>query len=100
MDGSYEAIEAIGKLKFPYSKSDVLLAFALELSNIPDLKNIYIELNALRPDIRDNKEFLIESMSYSGAKVIVLFETVKYTDVYVKNPKLIIYKSISFKNIR
>lgn len=102
MDAPYEAVECTAKLKFPYSKTDILLAFAIELTGIhyPESAGKFVEINALRPDPRDYKEFIVESMSYSGTKVIILLETVKYTDMYVKNPKYIIYNGVLFRNIR
>lgn len=98
--GHYEATSLSAKIKYSNStingnrKDPFAIKFGRELW----------DLNAFRPDPRDNTDFYDELRSNNGADITVLYEQVQYTDKLSNIPRFIIWENKSkvnyFVNVR
>lgn len=92
--GHYEAISLSATVKYSNSKDPFAIKFGSKLW----------DLNAFRPDPRDNTDFYNELQSKNGAIVTVLYEQVQYTNKLSNIPRFIIWENNSavnyFVNVR
>ena len=67
--------------------------FAIKLYRIHKGQKLveYWDLNAFRPDLRDDQKLIELLRKKDGLPITILYEKVKYTDTSSKIPRFIIY---------
>lgn len=100
--GLFYAKNVFAKVRYPRSVPDnekSSLPFAIEFIH-PGKKIELWDLNSFRPDFRDYEDILKKMSHKKGYEMIVLYETVKYTDKNAMIPRYAVVEGRSFVNVR
>lgn len=83
--GHYQASSLIAKIKYSSNKNKDPFAIELKSSLTENVKSEIWDLNAFRPDPRDNVDFYTKLRSTTGVEVMVLYEKVNSFAEYDTN---------------
>jgi len=109
LPGLFYAKNVMAKVRYPQSGEKKIIKdtstnkhtspFAIEFIHT-DKKLELWDLNSFRPDFRDSINIFKQLSREDGLEIIVLYETVKYTNKKVMIPRYIVTEGVSFINIR